>query len=296
MKSTFFCLIFTLFVLNACNNQSEPAEELFHQKGTETENREIREVIYSMYLPTDMANLFKQSGANYDPDIPAPINDITLYTNQEQIAVMLGIYGVDISYMKILEQNLPVAQYYRAIESLSKKIGIPNDIFEKSYIQLEKYFNNADSLSAVLENIYRHADNFFRENDNENLSALVLAGGWVEAVYIGLKIYEENNGSQEMAERLLQQKFSLNSVYTILSNHQESQVVKEYLLMLKKIRKVFDRVEIRYQKEGFSVDTAQKKIQNYNAHISYDEKTMDDLSRIIPLIRNELISIRAQQQ
>ncbi len=291
MRSVSLLLLLLLLFLNACKEQPRPAAEPFrHTEELKTENSEIREVIYSMYLPTDMTGLFDRSGANYDPALPAPINDITLYTNPEQIALMLGVYGVDITYMKLLRQTLPAAQYYKAIESLSEKIGIPHEIFEESSRQLEKYFADDDSLSAVIETIYRKTDHFFRENNRNSLAALSLTGGWIEAMYIGVKIYEANNGNQVMAERLLQQKFSLNSIYTILSNHQESLAVKEYLLMLKKIRKIFNRIEIRYQKEGFNLDTTQKKIQTYSTQIRYDEETMDDLVKVIPLVRNRLIS------
>lgn len=291
MRSGFLLFLLFLLFLNACKEQPQPTAEPFrYAEELKSENNEVSEVIYSMYLPTDMAGLFNRTGTNYDPGIPAPINNIALYTNPEKIALMLGVYGVDITYMKLLGQTLPAAQYYKAIETLSDKIGIPQAIFEASSLQLEKYFADEDSLSAVIETIYRKTDHFFRENNRDNLAALSLTGGWIEAMYIGIKIYQADSGNQVMAERLLQQKYSLNSIYTILSNHQESLAVKEYLLMIKKIRKVFNRVEIRYQKEGFNLDTAQKKIQTNNSLIRYDEETMDDLARIISLVRNRSIS------
>ncbi len=291
MRSVTLLLLLFLLFLNACKEQPRPTAEPFrYTEELKSKNNEVSEVIYSMHLPTDMAGLFNRTGTNYDPAIPAPINSITLYTNPEKIALMLGVYGVNITYMKLLGQTIPAAQYYKAIETLSDKIGIPQTIFEESSLYLEKYFAEEDSLSAVIETIYRKTDRFFRENNRDNLAALSLTGGWIEAMYVGIKIYEADNGNQVMAERLLQQKYSLNSIYTILSNHQESLEVKEYLLMIKKIRKVFDRVEIRYQKKGFNLDTTQKKIQTYNTLIRYDEETMDDLARIIPLVRNSVIS------
>ena len=65
--------------------------------------------------------------------------------------------------------------------------------------------------------------------------------------------------------------------------------------MLKKLRKIFETVEIRYQKEGFSVDTTQKKFKTFNADIKYETKSMDDLCRIIPQIRKELIQVRVEK-
>jgi len=289
-----FCMAFC-FLINSCTSEPAPAEEHFEYQELKTAKEEVSEVIYSMYLPTDMADVFTRSGTNYNPAIPASINDITLYNDPEQIAVMLGVYGVDLTYMKLLGQSIPAAQYYKAIEQLSGKVGIPENVFRKSAVQLEKYFSNEDSLAAVIEDIYAETDKYFKNNGMNNLAALSLTGGWIEAMYIGVEIFKRDTGNQVMAERLLQQKYSLNSIYTILSNHQESLSVKSYLLLLKKLRRVFDDVEIMYQKEGFSVDTTQKKLQSYHARIRYDKLTMKELERIIPQIRKELISIDQQE-
>jgi hypothetical protein len=288
-------MLFLLFI-NACRNQPEIPEEHFKYEELKTEDREIREIIYSMYLPTDLSHIFSHSGTNYKSTIPAPIEDITLYTDHEQIAIMLGIYGVDLTYMKLLGQTNSASQYYKSIETLSEKIGIPAAIFEQSTAQLERYFNNEDSLSSVIDHIYRETDHYFKQNGQDNLAALALAGGWVETMYIGVRIFEADSGNHVMAEKLLLQKYSLNSIYTILSNHQESLSVREFLLMLKKLRKVFEKVEIRYHKDGFSVDTSKKKIEAYSSNIRYDEKTINELVRIIPLIRYHLIAIDTQNQ
>jgi len=292
MRNAFIPSLIVVILLSGCNQKPAPVQEQFEYKELSTENKEIREVLYSMYLPTDMAEIFERSGTNYDPSIPASLDDITLYQDPEQVALLLGIYGVDLTYMKLLSQSGPASGYYNAIETLSGRLGIPEQIFRESSGQLEKYFNDEDSLVAVIENIYRETDLYFRENDQENLAALSLVGGWVEAMYIGVKIFQADSGNQAMAEKILQQKFSLNSIYTILSNHQESLSVKETLLMLRKLRKVYEDVEIKFQKEGFSVDTTQKKIQTYNAHIRYDRGTMEALVRIIPQIRQALIKVK----
>lgn len=291
MRTAFIHCLLAILLLSGCIRPSEPPENQFEYEEINTPDKEIAEVLYSMYLPTDMIDIFERAGTNFDPDVPAPLDDITLYQEQEQLAVMLGIYGVDIAYMKLLGQTQSAAVYYGAIESLSGRLGIPEEIFMESSSRLEQYFNRHDSLVSVIENIYRETDQYFRDNGRENLAALSLVGGWVEAMYIGVNIFEADSGNQVMADRILQQKFSLNSIYVILSNHQESLSVKKTLLMLRKLRKTFENVEIKFQKEGFSVDTTQKKIQTYNAQIRYDRQTMQDLIRIIPQVRQELIRV-----
>lgn len=289
MNRIFFLGLFVIILLSACKNQTVQPEEDFVAEPNVKESAEVKEVIYSMYLPTDMADLFEKAGNNFNPDVPAPVNTLPLYTNHEQIAVMLGIFGVDLSYMKILQQKALAAEYYSAIKVMASSLEIPNKIFEESSKNLEKNLENQDSLAAVIERVYGDTDRFFRESGKDNLASISLLGGWVEAMYIGVSIYESEEGNKAMAHKLLQQKFTLNSIYSILSNHQESLRVTSYLLMLKRLRKEYNKVEIRYPIEGFSVDTTQKRIQTANAQINYEPNTLTEINRLVVQMRDELI-------
>lgn len=296
-------LLISLF-FTACKDQAvqqsesreeQESEEFVSEIKPVKESEEVKEIIYSMYLPTDMADLFSRAGTNFNPEIPAPVNTLPLYTNPEQIAVMLGVLGVDLSYMKILQQKAMAAEYYTSIKVLAGKLEIPDQIFEKSTGKLEKNLGNQDSLASIIETVYEETDAFFRENGNDNLASLSLLGGWIEAMYIGVSIYEAEEGNRSMADKLLQQKFTLNSIYSILSNHQESLQVTSYVLMLKRLRKEFEDVQIRYPVEGFSVDTTQKRIQTSTAQIHYEPGTLTDINRILTQIRTELISVEEQE-
>jgi hypothetical protein len=288
-------LWFALLVLSACNSRPESVSETFESPATASGNREFMEVIYSMYLPTDLTVIFQRSGANYDPGIPAPTDDISLYVDHEQIAVMLGIYGVDITYMKMLEQQADAAAWINSMRNLAAKSGLPPSLIEEASASIEAAFKSDEPLTSAIEDIYRETDRYFRKKGEEHLAALSLLGGWVEAMYIGAEIYETNAGNNGLAEKLLQQKFSLNSLYAILSNHQESLSVKSYLLMIRRLRNIYENVEIRYQKEGFSVDTTRKKIRSYSAEITYDAYMLKEIIDTIRLIRAELIRTNADR-
>ncbi len=302
-RVVFLGLILTLLLIS-CKNQpvqqyepeAEPsteqqAKEFVSEDPGVNESSEVKEIIYSMYLPTDMAELFNRPGTNFNPQLTAPVNVLPLYSDPEQMAVMLGVLGVDLSYMKIMQQTSLAAEYYTSIKVLSGNLQIPHKIFEKATRKLEHNIGNQDSLAAVIESVYAETDAFFNENGNENLASLSLLGGWIEAMYIGVSIYEEEEGNRDMANKILQQKFTLNSIYSILGSHQESLRVTRYLLMVKRLRKEFDKVEIRYPIEGFSVDTTQKRIQTSNVQIQYEPETLADINKIITRMREQLISI-----
>ncbi len=199
MNRALYLGMICVILLTACKNKPVQEEETFISENSIKESAEVKEIIYSMYLPTDMAELFDKAGSNFNPELPAPVNTLPLYTDTEQMAVLLGILGVDLSYMKILDQKTMAAEYYSSIKILSGKLEIPDAIFKKSSKILEQNINNQDSLASVIESVYADTDQFFRKNGDDNLASLSLLGGWVEAMYIGVSIYEGEEGNRTMA-------------------------------------------------------------------------------------------------
>lgn len=280
--------VFMLFSLIGCK-QSAPVEESFNPAKITTTTREVNEIIYSMYLPTDLADVLDETGTNYDAEVPASIENYTLYKSEEQIAVMLGIYGVDMMYMKLLGQIPSAASYFQVIKNLAGKTDIPNRIFEGSIARLEDNFSSQDSIAAIITDIYAQTNAYFNKNGKKNLSSLSLLGGWIETMYIGVSMLQKDQYNTVMAEKILQQKYSLNTIYTMMRNHQGSLVARKYLLLIKKLRQEFDKVEIKYPKDGFNVDTSNRKIQSGKAEITYSEDTLKKITTLITLIRNEII-------
>ena len=106
-------------------------------------------------------------------------------------------------------------------------------------------------------------------------------------MYIAANIYEKEN-HLEMGDRILHQKFALNDIISLLSNYQESLQIRGYVLLLNKLRASYDGVDIMYQKEGFDIDTTQKKLQTTGAKLSYDEETLDEICLLVRQIHGEV--------
>jgi len=290
MRPVYFLSALFLSVLVTCNRVgSEKAQESYFKQDTVRMMNEAGEVIYALSLPTDIAVLLDKSGLNYMPQLLASTENASRYQDTNQLAVIMGIYGVDLSYAKIYNQAAAVQDYYSMLKILSGRLDVPEKIFTRSKETLESSFNNPDSLTAAIRRIYSDTDHFFLSTGNEHLATLSLMGGWVEAMYIGVNLYELSE-NKEMRERILQQKYSLNSLISLLSNYQDDPQLTAYLLMLKKLRNLFAGVEIRYVKEGFAVDTANHTLQSSGVVIHYDPTTVDHICRVVMQIRNELIN------
>lgn len=283
-------LVVLLFLGNACNqsgNDSQTGPFVPDPPGSSSPG-DAFEVIYALSLPTDVALLFEETGTGFNPELLLPLDRIQFYDDPGQVALLMGALGVDLSYCKLFERSLESAERYQHIELLADKLNLPPEVFEKTALELEQYMNQPDSLTELINHVYGEADQFFRESGQESLSSLSLLGGWLEAMYIGVRIFQDKS-VLEMGDRILQQKYALTNLNGLLANHQESLLVRRYMHPLNKLKKAYEQVDIRYAEEGFSMDQEGHSFHASVSEIFYEPATLEAICTMILQVRDELI-------
>ena len=288
-KYIFWISSFVL-LFSACNQQgaSSGSIDFSTDAGGTSANSEAAEVIYALQLPIDIARIFEETGTNFNAELPIPLDRVQLHENPDQLALLLGVLGVDLSYCKLFERGIESAETYKYIELLADKLALPAEIFKKSSENLEIFVNQPDSLTILINQVYSEVESYFENNNQESLSSLSLLGGWLEAMYIGVRIYQDHS-MIEMGDRILQQKFALNTLTGLLANHQESLVIRSYMHPLNKLKLLYEGVEITYSREGFEMD---KQAQSFHAsisEISYEPEILEEICQLILQTRSEII-------
>ncbi len=247
----------------------------------------VREVIYSMGIPTDIASFFEETGTGFDPGLTFPLQTVSIYEGPEEMALLLGVLGVDMSYCSLFERTHEAAECYKYIDLLAGKLDLPSEIVDHTPEQQRSYLKNTDSLNNMISRVYSDMDRHFRENNQSSFASLSLLGGWIEAMYIGVNIYK-NKSVVEMGDRILQQKYSLNSLTGLLANHQEILLVRQYMHPLNKLKKVYEEIEIAYDTEGFEMDREAQTFHAAVSEIRYEPETLEEICQIILQLRKEI--------
>ena len=169
--------------------------------GDSTESGQVFSVIYALHLPTDISILFEETGTGFNPGILMPQDRIPLYDEPGQMALLMGVLGVDLSYCKLFERFPESAECYHQIELLADNLNLPEEIFEKPSENLDNYMDDPDSLTGLINKVFHDVDNYFKASGQESLASLSLLGGWLEAMYIAVNIYEDNS-IFEMGDRI----------------------------------------------------------------------------------------------
>jgi hypothetical protein len=196
-----FSVLFAAIISYSCSHSSkEPGMTEADDTIASVEEtiKEVRQIFYRVYLPSEMYKIFDKVGAFYTPDILNPAENVNLYETSYKAALNLGVYGVDMGYNKMFGQNQKSLLYFTVIHKLSQQLGIPDMMFARAVESMEKNLANRDSIVKYATDIYVMAQEYLRENDRGSTAALVLAGGWIEAMYVASRIADELNDSREI--------------------------------------------------------------------------------------------------
>ena len=285
-----FPLLFLCLTVFACSSRDTGtgSEEEFAGTGEGVIHGDAFDVIYALQLPIDIAQLFEETGTGFNQDLLLPLDMVQLYDDPDMVALMMGALGVDLSYCKLFERLPESADCYMQIEDLAEKLSLPEEIFRTTHADLEHYINDPESLTLLIEQVYTDVDTHFKSNNQESLASLSLLGGWLEAMYIGIRIFKDKD-ILLMGDRILQQKFALTSMAGLLSNYQESLLVRRYMHALNKLKEIYEHVEIRYDTEGFEMRPEEYQFHGSVSELIYEPEVLDQICELIVETRNELI-------
>ncbi|GAG07028.1 unnamed protein product, partial [marine sediment metagenome] len=152
---------------------------------------------------------------------------------------------------------------------------------------------NLDSLMYISIRSFNRMDSYLHENNRSNLSALIVAGVWVEGLYITTQVAKENP-HPDIAERIGEQKLILNNLLLILKNYKKDKKFASLIKILEELKDEFTYVKITYipgEPEAIEEDGMLTIIQNETSIVEMTDKQLENIINKTEKIRNQLISL-----
>ena len=163
-----------------------------------------KNIFHNIPAPMETAALLKKAGAEYEKDILNDVKHVNDYTSASKQAL----------YNNTQESML----YTSCAQQLSKKLGVDNAFNEQVVSRLEQNRNNRDSLLSIISETYWQVDGYLKENQRDNISALMIAGGWVEGLYIASQVAAQHD-TPELRQRIAEQKLPLTDLLELVKTY-----------------------------------------------------------------------------
>ena len=221
-------------------------------------------ILFSLPSPYQISLILHESGISYNKELLNPFRKASDYITNFSRAINFGVYGVDLGYINIYQQTQDAASYFAVLKILSLDLGIYKVLDQGTVDRIEANIDNRDSLMVIVSDTYRNIDKYLKTNEREETGALILAGGWIESVYI-LTQEMKNNPHPDLMQRIAEQKRPLeNLIKLLIPNTQESENYKYLVENLIQLAYTFDEIVEEYEYIP-SVDYPKKKLTIVNS-------------------------------
>jgi hypothetical protein len=299
MRIVIIGLILALFT--ACGSEKKSDEQAFLEglDSAKTEGPSISEGVIGDILqripsPLEISVLLKESGKKYNGSYLNSPESVSNYNSNYKKALNLGVYGTDLGYTNIYEQNQDGVKYMTSIKSLADGLSIGQFFDIETIGRLATNSKNLDSLLLITTQNFNSINHYLQSRNQSNLSVLFLTGGWVEALNILCEVAAANPTNKEMQETIGEQKIILENIMLLLSFYKESdQNMASLLTDMEELKKLYDKVNITYtySESTFEiVDGVMVIKDNSSSTIQITSEDIANIKALTTSIRNKIIS------
>lgn len=223
----------------------------------ETELLNVGGKLFSIPSPVQIALAMRKAGLKYQKDLTTPLDKGESVVGKVGQSAVLGMYGADMAYVTVHKDGQRAMATMQAIEKLGGKLELTNS-FDRSL--LDRFKDNLGSEDSLLQfsgTAFRAADQYLKDNKRDDVSALVLAGGWVESLYLTVSDPAAAK-DQTMVNRIGEQKNSLNALVSLLEASDKEKAATALITSMKELQILFAGVSNTYTFQEPVTDAAKK--------------------------------------
>ena len=302
MTKTSFAISYILLVLAlfSCNQSNTNTNTIKNKVDKELEVddefvedlNKAKQVFYALPSPIETAMLIKRAGTAYDESLLNPTKNAINYTTTRDKALNFGVYGADLSYCGLFSQSQTAISYMATSKKLADDMGIL-DFLKADFVErLEKNVNNRDSAMVIITEGFMNSNVYLKEAGRPEIAALIIAGGWIEGLYIATQLTKASPNNNELIDRIIDQKLSLVTLVNLLSDYDENADIQYIIKMVTEIKTIYDQIQVVTSKVE-PVTNNESKITTLQAktEIFISDEVFNKLCLKVDSIRNEITGI-----
>lgn len=291
-------LALTALVLGSCNNGASKNNSVNRLDGmtmavadTSAQTIKFGNTLFSLPSPYHLTMMIKTTGARFNESLLNKIENNQNYSRTYKKCVNLGVYGADLAYMNIYEQSPLIINLFSVIKNIANDLDLTSAFSSSLVERVEKNVDNTDSLLHIMSSTYRDVDMYLKESQRQREGALVLAGGWIESMYIMTQLAKENR-DEMLVQRIGESRQPLENLIKILSPYYSAdEEIGSLVDSLIELTNDFDEVEQQYTYVVPEIDIDKKMtiVKSVTKSV-VPEPVLKGITQKVEAIRKQIIS------
>lgn len=207
---------------------------------------ETGELSYQVPSPGEMLTFIKMVGGKSKSSRNTSFLNSTEnnknYNDSKTKALNFGVYSCDLSYCSTFEMGVEAFKYFKVVKQLGDEIGVSTSIDANMAKRLEQNVGNPDSLAAITDDLYYGSFDALQSGKQGHVLALVVAGGYIESLYIVTNLVEYEANSPAI-QRIADQKYTLENIIDFLKKYESDASVASVLKELSGLTTEFNKLK-----------------------------------------------------
>jgi hypothetical protein len=214
------------------------------------------------------------------------------YETKKARALNMGVYSADLLYCCTFPAELSnkVAQYFGTTVRMSESLQVTTVINPEDKKRINANVGNADSLVAISNDLYLASFENLDANQRGADLSLMLAGGWIEGLYLMSNMVKNFDADKVLADRIADQKPALDNLVEYMTGHEDNADVKAALDQLRTLKTQFDGLQSTQEDGGLSTNKSGKRVLGGGTKTSMTKEQFESIKTKIAEIRTTFIS------
>jgi hypothetical protein len=300
MNGRFFVVIMVLAGFSCRNSLNKAEEFVFPEadsvpivEAEKLSSEAIAEISKNITSPVEIANLLQLLEVPYSPEYLASSIDANKQTTSFDKALALGILGADLGYLNMYEKTGTSIDILSSIKKLAEGIRVGQFFDFETIKRLSLNKSNLDSLLFLSIDSYTQIDQYLRDDNRGQLSALMIIGVWTEAQYLATQVVKRYP-DQMLKDRIGEQKIILNDLIMLANPYCGKDSEFNALCKdLQKIREKYRDIRITYtlgEPESVEKDGGLVVVQTETSVVEMTDGQLSAIIDVTKEIRDRVIS------
>lgn len=218
-----FLLISSVIILfSACGGSKQEdvddSDDNSNSTGVDSQKISAQNVFNTISSRSTILDLTRQAKAEYNVQFLNNPSEASKYSLESSQALNLGVYGADLNTASIYDQTQETMLFFKCVSVLAKNIGVSNSFDENMGDRMTANQENRDSTLSIISQAFKSADVTLRKNNRSGTSSLLVAGAWIEGLYVACQTAKETKSEAIVKEIFLQKESLVNLIELVRSS------------------------------------------------------------------------------
>ena len=276
-------------VMAGCGGPSGPktsGDVLTEGASVSKRTEKLKKIFRAAPSPMETARIVQKTGAQFSEDNLHSAMAASNYVTSDKQAINLGIYGADLSYATIFEENAVSIAYLDVVQSLANELGIGDVIDNDVIARAEANRTRQDSLVAIVSESFFEMNQKLKANGQEDLSGMLVASGWLESIYLATRYTDQAN--DDLKKRIAEQKLVMEDVMMLVKSYTQSAELAGLIAAMQPVVDAFDAVT----KEAGASDITKSEgaiIIGGGPSFNMSDEALASIANAVADVRNQLV-------